>query len=242
VSDKKSEGATVLAGGLVGQNDGTSATIEDSWAGGPVTINMDDPAGNANCDAGGFVGENNHGSIVLNSFATGSATANGECYALSGIGGLVGYNLEGTVDSASASGAATGGSYDSVGGLIGENDHDTVGPPCSPCGSVNNSVATGAASGGNTAYVGGLVGEVYNLIVVNGFSSGAVSGGVNSELGGFVGEDTSTANYFDNDGWNTSTSNISNCSQGAGNVPNDYGITGSGCPMKSAPPSGNRGR
>lgn len=225
VSDAKGIGATVLAGGLVGWMDDSLAAIEASWAGGPVTISMNDPAGNANCHAGGLVGENQHGSITLNSFAVGSATISGQCFALSGIGGLVGYNDDGTIDRASASGAATGVAFSDVGGLIGVNFNLTS---CT-C-SVTNSVATGATLGGNNAHVGGFIGENSGLTVANGVASGTVNGGTSSALGGFVGEDDfGNSGDFTNDSWNTQTSNITNCSQGSGNVSFESGIQGTTC-------------
>jgi len=225
VSDKKGVGATVLAGGLVGWVDDPLGAIQHSWAGGAVNISMNDPAGNANCNAGGLVGGNDGGSITLNSFAVGSATASGQCFSTSGIGGLVGYNDDGSIDRASASGAATGVAFSDVGGLIGTNFNLTS---CS-C-SVTNSVATGAALGGNNAYVGGFIGENSGLVVANGLATGTVNGGASSSLGGFVGEDDfGNSGNFSNDAWNTQTSNITNCTQGSGNVSSESGIQGTTC-------------
>ncbi len=58
--------------------------------------------------------------------------------------------------------------------------------------------------------------------VGNSYSTGAPSGGA---IGGLVGLDDSNGG-ISNDYWDTSTSGVTNLSQGAGNIANDPGITG----------------
>jgi hypothetical protein len=57
------------------------------------------------------------------------------------------------------------------------------------------------------------------------YSTGAVSDTQKSTLGGVVGADNNTGEFSDAY-WDIDTSGISNPAQGAGNVPNDSGITG----------------
>jgi len=82
-------------------------------------------------------------------------------------------------------------------------------------------------TGSNYNEVGGLVGLTYSS-VENSYSTGAPTAGTNSEVGGSLGEDDhqanggTTANLY----WDTTTSGITNLSQGAGNVANDPNVTG----------------
>ncbi len=87
------------------------------------------------------------------------------------IGGLVGFNVNGTVTGSHATGNVTAGWY--VGGLVGRN----MG------GSVSNSYATGNISGSNS--VGGLVGDTEGGSISNSYATGAASGG--GAVGGLVG-------------------------------------------------------
>jgi hypothetical protein len=129
------------------------------------------------------------------------------------VGGLVGYNYDGTVSNSYSSGNMTGGglvgglvgassgtvsnSYSTgsvtgegwyVGGLVGWND-----------GTVSNSYATGSVSG--DVGVGGLVG-LNNDIVNNCYATGSVSGG--SHVGGLVG--WNEEGTVSNSSWDTQTS------------------------------------
>ncbi len=86
----------------------------------------------------------------------------------------------------------------------------------------------GAVTAGALANVGGLVGLAitgqYNAIGP-GYSTGFVSGGSGSSVGGVIGFDQGS----DSIGgmyWDTTTSGIADAAQGAGNVPNDPGLTG----------------
>jgi filamentous hemagglutinin family protein len=108
-------GISAGAGGLAGFNLGT---ITNSYATGAVSAN-----GGANA-VGGLVGEN--GSVISNSYATGAAVdANTGGTAARGtyVGGLVGYNAEGSSIAASYSAgpviASGDGAY--AGGLVGSN-------------------------------------------------------------------------------------------------------------------------
>ena len=88
------------------------------------------------------------------------------------VGGLVGHNYRGTVQNSYITGSVNG-SYNSVGGLVGDN-----------FGTVQNSYATGSVTGGNW-YVGGLVGQNYEGTVQNSYATGSVTGG--RYVGGLVG-------------------------------------------------------
>jgi hypothetical protein len=128
----------------------------------------------------------------------------------SSVGGLVGYNWEGTVRDSYSTGSVTSyRSYGSgledllvtgVGGLVGSNDAGTVENCNSTCsvtgnwhvgglvgcnykeGTVSYSYSTGSVSGGDV--VGGLVG-INSENVRNSYSTGSVSGG--DVVGGLVG-------------------------------------------------------
>jgi hypothetical protein len=219
VSDKNGKGTTVMAGGLVGFNNGLSATIHSSWAGGPVSVTVSSK-GIAHGDVGGLVGKNVEGSINGFSFAVGSSIYSGD--GSGSAGGLVGTNDNGTILDASASGAATGGDLGGAGGLIGTNENVIN---CS-CGSVEATVATGAAK---ASVVGGSIGYNSGIPVSDSTASGLVIGGQfsNHSIGGFVGVDQGApSGDYSNDSWNETTTGINDPSQGAGNFPNDPGITG----------------
>ncbi len=236
LTDKQGEGGTAYAGGLVGFNNGSGATISAAWAGGPVklTVTTSNPGGTTS-DLGGLVGYNVLGSILNDSFAVGSATFTGNCLkcgATGGVGdsagGLVGANDNGIIANASASGAVVAGNFGTAGGLVGTNANAGL---CT-CGAIYAAVATGSVQG-STA--GGLLGYTYQLSVEYGTASGVVTGGLYSyhSIGGFVGFDASPYNpptyptaYLANDYWNMTTSGITNPSMGAGNFPDDSGITG----------------
>ncbi|HEY1615692.1 MAG TPA: GLUG motif-containing protein [Rhizomicrobium sp.] len=136
------------------------------------------------------------------------------------VGGLVASN-EGTVEQSFAVGpvAASTGRGLVIGGLVGIND----------IGVIDNCYATGATSGGGpgNVAVGGIVGE-NALTIESSYSEGAPTGGAESVVGGSIGYDLSathggvlSALY-----WDTTTSDITNLSQGAGNIANDPGIAG----------------
>jgi hypothetical protein len=137
-------------------------------------------------------------------------------------GGLAGANV-GTVEESFAEGSITvTGSSESayIAGLVGLNGGD-----------VKNCYATGAASAENSggdSLVGGLI--AYNALnVTDSYSTGAPSAaGTNNDIGGLIGVDQSEGNggTITNTYWDMTTSGITNPNQGAGNIPNDPGITG----------------
>jgi len=197
---------SIAAGGLYGFDIG--ATAASSFATGDVTAK--DIAINNAC-AGGLVGAT--GATIVNSSAAGSATAYAGSDAGWMAGGLVGLSFEGTIQNSSATGPA---SADNAGGLVGGN-----------LATVEGSTANGAVSGPNGAYVGGLIGywqSYQGSTVTNSKSYGTVTNGGGGLVGGFVGADATPGN-FSNDGWCTTSSGITDPSQGAGNIPNDPGIT-----------------
>jgi hypothetical protein len=99
------------------------------------------------------------------------------------LGGLVGWNLAGTVTQSYASGAVTGtGSFIFAGGLIGVLDG----------GSVTQSYASGPVSG--TSDVGGLVGSNNSASITKSYAIGSVTGGASSVVGGLVGTNSGTIN------------------------------------------------
>jgi hypothetical protein len=184
------------AGGLVGCSCFASGTIASSTAN--VTVTSDDIAG-------GLIGASDNSSVVTASSASGAISAGANSY----VGGLVGVNAA-TIDTSYATGSATGGTNTSTGGLVGNSS-----------GAISNSYATGAASG--TGEVGGLIGENFATVAET-YSTGAVTG--SGVLGGLIGSDDSVSGSITNSYWDTTTSGITSLSQGAGNIPNDPGITG----------------
>ncbi len=185
-------------GGLVGVNSGT---ITNSYAKSNV-------AGTRTL-IGGLVGANF--ATIANCQAAGSLNAHGTTW----VGGLVGQNNGGTIDTSYATGAIKGSSAPYLGGLVGYN-----------YGPVSSSYASGAVSGGNYARVGGLVGQNYSTIGTS-YSSGAVKGGqTGSIVGGLIGSDSAQAGSLTDTYWDTDTSGVTSLSQGAGHPPNDPGITG----------------
>ncbi|WP_411877753.1 YDG domain-containing protein [Polaromonas sp. YR568] len=91
------------------------------------------------------------------------------------IGGLVGVNYQSSITNSYATGTVTGSSSsNSVGGLVGTNYHANI----------TNSYATGAVTGNNA--VGGLVGyNQYAASITNAYATGAVTGNIG--VGGLVG-------------------------------------------------------
>jgi hypothetical protein len=205
------------AGSLVAINSG--GTITNSSATGAVS----DTLGGT---IGGLVGVNTGTTGNINtSFATGDV--NGIGYS----GGLVGTNA-GSISESYATGDVTGGgsSLHDVGGLVGHNT-----------GTIRNTYARGNATGGASANVGGLIGYSSNATagsIASSYSIGVPAGSTGSSVGGLVGFDATT-NSFSNTYWNTTTSGITDLTQGAGNVASDPGITGlSGAQLRSGLPAG----
>lgn len=178
-------------------------------------------------DAGSLVGVNNGGDIT-DSSASGAVKAVKSVF-IAAIGGLVGFNLSGTIQRSFATGAVSAGTPQSqAGGLTGDNN-----------GGIADSYATGAVQIGQQL-AGGLMG--YNSGTTDrSYSTGSVKGQSGSTLGGLIGQDftqgqggTLTFDY-----WDTTTSGITNLSQGAGTPKNDKGITGlTDSALKSGLPAG----
>jgi hypothetical protein len=157
---------------------------------------------------GGLVGSNT-GSISESSSAV-VVDANNST-PLVNAGSLVGLNQGGLLRSY-ATGSVTGrfGSG-ATGGLVGETYSTSQ---------ITDCYATGTAAG-NAA--GGLIGD-NNGSVGSSYSTGKPVG--LDYTGGFVGADGSAPGSLTNTYWDTTTSGITNLSQGAGNIANDSGITG----------------
>jgi hypothetical protein len=148
------------------------------------------------------VGEQDFGTTITNSYATGGVNAGPSSYA----GGLAGYS-DGSISNAYATGAVTvtGGSAannSAAGGLIGYLDGD---------GTIANAYATGAVSGGQFSDVGGLVGELVGSIT-NAYATGALSTGPNGAIGGLVG--LQIDGFVSNGYWDTQTTGQSSSAGG----------------------------
>ena len=208
-------GSFAQAGGLVGLNGGffgdspiRGAAIFDSFASGAVSSN------GVSVTLGGLVGENQAGSLIKNSRATGDVTSTsssqGDCAGnsnclISVVGGLVGQNssviagrwFEGTPTKCRsgdtcASGTVSVGSEGVAGGLVGDNT-----------GFIKNAFAIadviGAAGNpgssphefNNQTTLGGFAG-VNSGLIKNSFAVGTVgSSTVNwLQVGGFVGDNS----------------------------------------------------
>ena len=195
---RKSIGA---AGGLVGFL--FDATISQSFATGAVMDTEGVPVG-------GLVGAG-EAATISQSYATGKVTGGGGTQ----IGGFIGFFNGGTISESFATGAVTGGKNASVGGFVGD-----------VYGTIDQSYATGAVVGGQRADVGGFAGANTDATISQSYATGAVTGRTKSTIGGFVGADDSDGSGITFSYWDTDTSGITNLSQGAGNIPNDPGITG----------------
>jgi hypothetical protein len=155
---------------------------------------------------GGGLAVTNEGTIET-SYATGAVTGRDIA------GGLVGAN-NGTISQSFATGPVTG-SY-AVGGLVGLQEF-------LPSGTISNSYATGSVNGETSGPVGGLAGTNYWGAIESSYSTGLVTGHSNA-VGGFVGDVASDSNT--DDYWNLDTSGIDDPHRGAGDFPDDPGITG----------------
>jgi len=213
VSGKVSGTGPAGTGGVVGNN---SATIDHARSSAKISGVL----------AGSLIGDNF--ALVTDSSASGSVKTIASTDTRD-IGGLVGDNNGGTIQRSFAIGSVSGGkAISNAGGLVGENG-----------GAIADCYATGTVDA-NQQITGGLTGSNFGTIDRS-YSSGAVKGNNGTTLGGFIGWDftqglngTLTFDY-----WDTTTSGVTNLSQGAGNPPNDKGITGlSDAALKSGLPSG----
>jgi len=172
--------------GLFGVTDGDS-TVENV---GLVDANI-----HGDTQVGGLVGFLGAGATVSESYVTGTVGGN------EFVGGLVGYNFEGTVSESYATGGVEG--TNNVGGLVGENFEAKV----------SVSYATGTVNGTNS--VGGLVGNNNNdnddSEVITSYATGEVDG--TDSVGGLIGDNSGTVidSY-----WDTETTNQTSSDGGSG--------------------------
>ena len=97
------------------------------------------------------------------------------------LGGLCGYNLEGTISNCNATGSVTGeGDSGNLGALCGGNYSGTI----------TNCFSSGSVTGGLISeFLGGLCGENYNGTIINCHSNASVTGGtMASSMGGLCGK------------------------------------------------------
>ena len=208
-------------GGIVGNCD-SGAITNCSFSG---NIN------GGNMYVGGIAGENKGGGQITN---CGSSATIAGGYA---VGGIVGYNLNSTVDNCHSNGIVKGiGVAQHIGGIAGTNQGDIF---VLDFAIVRNCYSTANVGGDN--YVGGIVGtnnsfasptDMLATTVTNCYSGGTVTG--QGDVGGIVGENYctteksySTGNIF---GTNDNVGGIVGINRSPGTVKNCYAtgnITGS---------------
>ena len=166
--------ANSRVGGLAGQSEGTishshvTGSVEGAFA------------------VGGLVGQNS--GTITRSYAT--VDTSGSIEFVGGfVGGLVGWNDDGTITESYATGSVdSSGDRGFVGGLVGYNSDD---------GAIGKSYATGTTNG--SSFVGGLVGASEQAIIEESYATGSVESTGNN-VGGLVGsvfDDTTTNSYWD---------------------------------------------
>ena len=170
-------------GGLVGKNEGT---IQNCYSSGEIFGNL---------IIGGLVG-NNSGNI-LNTRSTSIVTGLGSLQWA--IGGLIGLNI-GTIQACYSTGDVTG--IERVGGLVGNNNDDSV---------ITDSYATGNVSGDSR--IGGLVGHDDGGTISNSYAEGSIDG--NDLVGGLVGDSNNTS-VTSASFWNVETSGQTTSASGTG--------------------------
>ena len=176
------------AGGLVGVTGPGfmgGAQVHESASSGAVTA-----AGNV----GGLIGANGYGDVdsfagnavpgadLSNVSASGAVSTSGDSGA--NVGGLVGQNLDASVEWAVATGDVDAPNASNVGGLIGYNNGTALSDDVLLGMTVTESYATGAVSGGDN--VGGLIGLNVADLVTDSYAVGAVSA-TGEHAGGLVG-------------------------------------------------------
>ena len=122
---------------------------------------------------GGFVGEQQGGGTVSDSYATGAVTSNG-----SQVGGFAG-RINGAISNSFANGSVVGSTY--TGGFVGYQNS----------GSIINSFTNGDVSAIGD-YVGGFVGYQNSGRITNTSSTGSVYTPAKNYVGGFVGQSNGT--------------------------------------------------
>ncbi len=149
----------------------------------------------------GLIGDNDGDAVITQSASTANISSSGVDVAY--IGGLVG-DTDGalTISKSFSTGNINAPDGDSVGGLVGWSDNDTI----------SDSFATGSVTG--HVNVGGLLGYINEGTVTNSYSSGAVVG--DSAVGGFIGAQDSliiTHSFYglDSSGQLAACGNIGGC-------------------------------
>ncbi|MEM2878672.1 MAG: GLUG motif-containing protein, partial [Candidatus Hadarchaeales archaeon] len=177
-------------------------------------------------DFGGLVGANyGEDAIIRYCYSAGNVVLGDEGEKTEYVGGLVGYNSEGTIQNCYATGDVEG--YEDVGGLVGFNDGGTI-QYCYATGYVEGYEYVGGLVGRNdegtiqncyaTGYVeghedvGGLVGFDYSGSVSNCYSNGYVDG--STSVGGLLGYNNSA--IYSNSFWDTETSGQPTSAAGTG--------------------------
>jgi hypothetical protein len=191
-------------GGLVSANYGL--LVGDSVSGRVKSKAKEDQFG----ATGGLAGVNL--GVIMNCHSSATASGNADAW----VGGLVGFNDVARIESSYATGNSRTGLDGQVGGLVGNNGF----------GSITDSYAEGQVRGGKDADAGGLLGYNSSGTVSTSYSTGAVGGDSGAIVGGLIGFDDSTPGSLTAAYWDTTTSGITDLSQGAGNLSNDPGITG----------------
>jgi len=152
-----------------------------------------------------------------------------------GLIGRKGVQLGGDISASYATGNVSNGGSAAIGGLVGEAIQG---------GTISNSFARGSVMGSGTTPAGGLIGVRTtgggsSPRVAASYSTGIVESGAGALIGGSIGEDDVAGSGIGNDYWDLDTSGVSNPHQGAGNVPDDPGITGlTDAQLKSGLPAG----
>jgi hypothetical protein len=208
---------------LAGENDGS---ISNVFVSGKATA-----AAGGGAAVGGLVGLNFGGTIARAASSAAVAVNTNSNNTFEFVGGLVAANY-GVLTQSWATGSVTAASRSYMGGLVGTNEVGSI------AGTIENCYATGAVADENdVGAIGGLIGvNDEGASGASSYSLGSPSGPVGSNIGGFVGDDTGS---MSNSYWDTTTSGITSLSQGAGNVPNDPGITGeTSAALKAGLPSG----
>jgi GLUG motif-containing protein len=203
----KKEGISAGGGILAGENFGT---IFNAFTAGDISGKL---VPNRVLALGGLVGGNAGRVLDSASTASVSVSAKKPSYPVE-AGGLIGAST-GSIESSYATGTISMSNTvpSESGGLVGYNE-----------GPIENCYAEDAASVSANSSAGGLVGQNLSMIA-NSYSTGVVTAGSESDVGGLVGYDSSQGG-LSNAYWDTTTSGITNLSQGAGNIANDPGITG----------------
>ncbi len=198
------------AGVIAGLNSGT---FFNSSAGGTITAKAGKKYGSV---VGGLVG-GNAGTLNETAASTNISVDGSNIFAIAYVGGLAGGN-DGNIYMSHATGnaiAADGIGTAVSGGLVGFS---------SAHGNIDNCYANGSASVGASDGAGGLTGG--NAWTINNSYSTGTPTSTGAAVGGSIGVDESKSGSLSNVYWDTTTSGITNLSQGAGNIANDPGIAG----------------